>query len=862
MAAFLSALNRPKSVYKKKTLLMSRQVGRLLGSFCFIGGVSFPTAAVFADAEKVSKKKSAQFNTSFLLNGGSGVDLSDFLQSSRVVAGAYRVDINVNQYLVGRQDIQFAKNVTNDKVEACLTLPILESLGLNIQKLRDAGALDESVPEQCFDLPGLIEQATINYDASRQQLNISLPQASMLRSAKGYVDPALWDEGVTAGFTDYTFNGRRNTVNGQHTDNYNLSLRNGFNLGAWRLRNNSNLSITERGTDFRSDKIFVQRDITPLKSQLTLGTTYTDSNTFDSVRIKGAMLVSDDAMLPDSQRGYAPIIHGDAQTNATVEVRQNGYMIYSTIVAPGPFVIDDIYPNGSNGDLEVTVLEANGRRRVFTQTFASLPQMIRRGRLHHNLALGRYDGNFNGGTSPTVGTAGLAYGLTNDTTVSGGVQWAPDFNAINLGTSQNTPIGALSLGITQSTSTVRNETRKGQSVRLLYAKTLASTDTTFTLASYRYSTEGYRSLNEHMFDLNHDSHHEPRGRAKSRFDLTVNQTLGDRKYGSLYLTVGEQRYWNLPGKTQQYTVGYSGNWRSLSYNLSATHSLSAVSYNAQNDKPDKNSQSHVALTLSLPFGRSVRTNVSSTLATDSNGEYNLQSGVKGRIMGREDASYSVNAGHESRAGQTLNASVSGSMPVAHVNLGYGQGSNYKSLSAGVSGSVVAHAGGINFGQPVSDSFTLVQVPGAAGTQVGHNARVTTGLNGYAVVPSSQPYRINWINLDSSQLGADIEIDNPTQQIIPRRGSVTVARFAVKKGRRVQFELVRADGSAMPFGASVENEKGIQLGIADPRGYALVLVEEDSGVLKIKSKGKVCEAAYSLPERSGTQGYDQVKLMCQ
>lgn len=38
MAAFLSALNRPKSVYKKKTLLMSRQVGRLLGSFCFIGG--------------------------------------------------------------------------------------------------------------------------------------------------------------------------------------------------------------------------------------------------------------------------------------------------------------------------------------------------------------------------------------------------------------------------------------------------------------------------------------------------------------------------------------------------------------------------------------------------------------------------------------------------------------------------------------------------------------------------------------------------------------------------------------------------------------------------------------------------------
>lgn len=862
MFIFSSTLCQPKNIHRHKSALIPRHMGILLGSFCFMGGLGFPAATTLAATQEDIQKKPAKFNTSFLLDGGKGVDLSDFLDSNTVVAGSYRVDINVNRNLVGRQDIQFAKSAKSGKVEACLTLSILESLGLNIQKLRDAGALDESAPEQCLDLPGLIEHASVSYDSARQLLSISLPQASILRSAKGYVDPALWDEGVTAGFVDYSFNGRRNTVDGQHRDNYNLGLRNGLNLGAWRLRNNSNFNTDNQRTEFRSDQTFAQRDITALKSQLTLGSAYTDPNTFDSVRIQGAMLVSDDAMLPDSQRGYAPIIHGYAQTNATVEVRQNNYMIYNTNVAPGPFVIDDIYPNGSNGDLEITVIEANGQRQVFTQAYASLPQMIRRGTYRHSLALGRYDGPFSDVSAPTVAAASLTYGLTNDTTISGGVQTAPDFKAINLGAAQNTPIGALALSVTQSTSTVSNETSKGQSARLLYAKTLASTDTTLTLASYRYSTEGYRSLSEHMTDLNYDNRYGPRGRAKSRFDLTLNQTLGDRKYGSLYMTVGEQRYWNLPGKSKQYTVGYSNNWRSLSYNLSATHSLSAVSYNHHNDERDNSNESRIALTLSLPFGDSGNTNVSSTLASDSYGERSVQSGVNGRVMGRDDAFYSVNAGHESLTGQTLNASINGLTPVAQVNLGYGLGSGYKSLSAGVSGSLVAHAGGINLGQPVGDSFILAQVPGVAGTQVGNNARVTTGLNGYAVVPSSQPYRINWVNLDSEQLGADIEIDNPTQQVIPRRGAVTKVHFAVKKGRRVQFELVRADGSAMPFGASVENQQGIQLAVSDPRGHALVLLEEDKGVLKVKSRGQVCEAVYSLPERTHKQGYDRVKLTCQ
>ncbi|WP_124379050.1 fimbria/pilus outer membrane usher protein [Pseudomonas synxantha] len=822
--------------------------------------LTFPLTVIAGNSEG-KKEVSSKFNTSFLRNGGAGVDLSEFLQGSSVAAGTYRVDIQVNRALIGRQDVDFTKNSKSGRVEACLTLAVLEPLGIDIQALRDAGKLElmAADPRRCLDLATLIEQSSIDYDVSRQQLNIGVPQASMLRSARGYVDPALWDEGVTAGFVDYNFNGRRNTINGLNSNSYFVGMRNGINLGPWRLRNDSNLSSNDHGTFFTSDRTFAQRDITVLKSQLTLGNTYTDARTFDSIRINGVLLASDDAMLPDSQRGYAPTIRGDAETNATVEIRQNGYMLYSTNVAAGPFVIDDIYPNGSNGDLEVTVIEADGRRRTFSQAFASLPQMVRRGTFRQSVAVGKYDGNSSGGASPAVGVAGLAYGLTDETTLLGGVQWAPDFTALNLGVSQNTAIGAFSLDVTQSGSIAQGERRKGQSVRLLYAKTLSTTDTTFTLASYRYSTEGYRTLSEHVTDLDYDVRHGPRGRAKSRFDLTLNQSLGGRQYGSMYLTVGEQRYWNLPGKTQQYTIGYSGGWHSMSYNVGASHALNASSYNdgASDDL------TRVTLTISYPLGSGKRrANMSSTLARDSSGELSLQGGVNGSVMERDDTFYAMSVGHESVNGQSFNASVNGATPVAKINVGYGSGNNYRSLKAGASGSIVAHAGGINLGQPIGDSFTLVQVPGVAGTKIGNNAGVTTGRNGYAVVPYSQPYRTNWINLDSTQLGADVEVDNTTQQVIPRRGSVTVAKFSVKKGRRVQFELVRADGSAIPFGSSIENEQGARIAIVDPTGHALALLETDQGVLQVKYGGKACSAEYSLPERSSVQGYDRVRLLCQ
>lgn len=108
---------------------------------------------------------------------------------------------------------------------------------------------------------------------------------------------------------------------------------------------------------------------------------------------------------------------------------------------------------------------------------------------------------------------------------------------------------------------------------------------------------------------------------------------------------------------------------------------------------------------------------------------------------------------------------------------------------------------------------------------------------------------NWVTLDTRNLGGEIELDNATQQLVPRRGSVVLARFEGSKGRRVQFELFDAIGQPIPFGAVLMDSEGKQLALSDPTGKALALITKDHGVITIKWQGKSCPVPYKLPEKT-------------
>ncbi|TGP82918.1 fimbrial biogenesis outer membrane usher protein, partial [bacterium M00.F.Ca.ET.222.01.1.1] len=92
----------------------------------------------------------------------------------------------------------------------------------------------------------------------------------------------------------------------------------GFNLGHWRARHRGAFSHGTQGTRYRTISSHLQRDLPALNSQLLLGEGHTGGELFDSVAFTGARLYTDERMLPDSLRGYAPAVRGIAEGNALV----------------------------------------------------------------------------------------------------------------------------------------------------------------------------------------------------------------------------------------------------------------------------------------------------------------------------------------------------------------------------------------------------------------------------------------------------------------------------------------------------------------------------------------------------------------
>ncbi|WP_226800277.1 fimbria/pilus outer membrane usher protein [Burkholderia sp. Z1] len=793
------------------------------------------------------------FNTSFLRGSGHPADLSAVLTSdSSVPPGTYRVEVQANGDLVTRRDIVFRFDEAKGKVEPCLTAETLQEFGINLHELPSA---PDTADPACLDVARLMDQAAVDFDAGRLRLDLSIPQAFLSRTARGYVDPALWDAGVAAGYVNYQFNG--NYGHGGFSGDsrsYFLGLQNGINIGPWRLRNESTLSGGTGGKlQFKSNRTLIERDITSLKSQLGIGEQYTDSTLFDSVRIRGVKIGSDDAMLPDSERGYAPVIRGQAFSNAVVEVRQSDYMLYRTNVPPGPFELTDIFPSGSNGDLEITVIEADGSRHVTRQAFSSLPLMLRKGRMKYSFSAGQYQGGQ--GSSLVLATGSVVYGLTDNSTLAGGFLMSKDYQAFNLGVGTNTPIGALSLDVTQSLSRAQGARRAGQSVRVLYAKTFTRTNTNFTLAAYRYSTDGYRTFSDHVNDVDMASGIQA-ARSRSRIDLTTSQDLGpERKYGSVYLNVSQQTYWNQSGSSRSVSVGYGNNWKRLGYNLSFTQSRDSR-------YGESGSNTRLMATLSIPLGNKARSpRLYTNVTRDGSGTANVQAGLSGSF--NERTSYAAQSGYANEGrGAMAGASVTHNTDVGQLSASYNYARDYQSASVGATGAVVVHRGGVNLSRMLGDTFALMKVEGTKGVDVRTEDGVSIARNGYMVISYAQPYRVNTLRPDTRNLGADIELIDTAKKVVPRRGAVVEAVFKANGGRRVQFNVVQANGRPVPFGASVEDAKtGKSLGIVDPGGNALVLLEQGHGAVTVKWKGDRCQASYALPKIDVGRHYVRQVLRC-
>ncbi|EKN6009242.1 TPA: fimbrial biogenesis outer membrane usher protein [Yersinia enterocolitica] len=809
---------------------------------------------------------SYSFDPTLLTESENKADFSLFEQGGQL-PGTYLVDIILGGEKVDSTNVAFhsVKSPTGEySLQSCLTKEQLSRYGVDVDNYPELlppakNTAQGEQADQCVNLAA-IPQASEEFEFYNMQLVLNIPQVAL--RPKDEIPIERWDDGVTAFLLNYMANSSETTYrqNGQQQRSHYIQLYPGFNIGAWRIRNATSWSQSgDTGGKWQSSYIYATRGLYRLKSRITLGESYTPGDFFDSVPFTGVMLGDDANMLPSNQRDFMPVVRGIARSQARVEVRQNGYLIYSTVVSPGPFELTDMLPSHSEGDLHVTVLESNGATQQFTVPYTVPAIALRKGRLRYNLMAGRYrPANVDVETTP-IAQATVAYGLPWNLAAFVGGQWSPHYQATTAGMGVMLgDYGALSSSITQASSEYRQQQPvKGQVWEVRYNKTLQASDTSFSVVNSQYSTADFSTLSDVLQsyrrhgDSCRDWHSNPR---RNQTSVVVGQSLG--QFGYLNLNWSRQNYRDAPASSS-WGIQYSFNTGDLNWSLDWIQNQ----YRGNQDRL-------LSLSVSMPLGRE-RDTYAAYRMTSSDNSKDHELSLYGHAF---DNRLSWNVRQTERYAQFHSGENSGSLGLDwHGSYGDIGGNYYynptmRQISANVSGGAVIHRHGLTLGPQINGTAALVEVPGVSGVSTSEDHRLKTDFRGYSIVPSLFPYQEHDISLETTDLPPDAEVTNTDAKVLPTEGAIVRASFSPQIGARALMTIKRANGETIPFGAmaSLVNQPA-NAAIVDEGGKAYLTGLPETGQLLVqwgKDASQQCRVDYQLATaKKGDAGLYMLSGVC-
>lgn len=784
-----------------------------------------------------------QFNPR-LLRGASNAELSaEHLNRAKTIApGEYSVDLALNGLELGRYDVLFQRQA-DAQVSACFNRAQLLALGVREERLGD---LDDSA---CIPLARQITGASEHLDSTRLHLALSIPQAHLLTQRRGEVPREAWNNGDNLGFINYNANHFQAAQREASTYSSYLGLQSGVNLNGWRLRHQSSLTAARDSAEhWKTLRTYAQYSLPDLSSQLTLGESFTSGRLLSSMAYRGVQLGSDERMLPDSLRGYAPTVRGIAQSNARVIVRQNGNELYQTTVPPGSFEIDDLYPTGYGGDLDVEITEADGQVSRFKQTYSAQPDALRPGLTRYSLTAAHTRDNGMGTTPQGFLDGTYEYGLSNALSLRSASRAAEGYQSLLLGGVYSHRLGAFGLDTTLTRADTPDARKRGAMTQLSYSRTFQASGTGLSLSTARYSSEGYRELIDVLGERARA--HVPQNwssrsyQQKSRVSLQLNQTLAD--YGTLYVSASQQHYRNREQRNRQLQAGYSimlG--KGVGLNLSLAR---------QYDGLGEHSQTRQMLSLTVPLGRtSGAPKLATSFSHSSDRSDQYQASLAGTTGTDNDFNYSLHLSQAGGGGGEDEDSVIGAaLQQRHANAALGaslsRGEDFWQGSTSAMGALVVHEGGVTPAPYLGETFALIEAKGAEGARVmnGQGARINAA--GYGVMPSLNPFRYNDVGLSSHGLQGNVELKQTQRRVAPMAGAALRLHFETLAGHALLIRAPRDDGRPLPMGATVYDSDEREVGMVGQASQLYARVDHPQGELLVswgEAASEQCRVAYRV-----------------
>lgn len=757
-----------------------------------------------------------------------------FKDSPRFTQGAHPITLKLNGNTIGRVEAQFNKDGS-----LCFDDALLSRARLRTPDPAHALPVVNDAAPACYDFKAAYPQTDIVLRPNREEVIIVAPQEALLVDQGPTTD---FSRGGFAAIANYDVTGVRSTFDSGTTQYLSASTLVGFNMGDWIVRSRQIYTKDGDTSNFEHAYAYAQRTFVDRKAVVQAGQINISSPLFSGAPITGVQMLPETAL--NAMTHSMALVQGIAQSQATVEVRQSGVLIFTTLVPEGPFALTDIPLLNTNMDLNVTVRETGGAERHFTVSAASFRTSVP-AVPGYAFAAGKVrDVGNSAGAEPWVVTGSGTWALNSDISATAGMMASSRFQALGWGA--DATIGRdAAVTVRNVLSNELNEGLRGAQVSA--AVTLPLTENVSTSLSATQRTSGYRELSDSLVQT--DSRW-------NRYGFKSQQTASVRwsndTVGGLNLTYASNT--RQDGRSSDRLVGSWGkSFKDFSVSASVETALGSNGNRGGNDRA-------AYLNVSIPLGK--RSVQSYTRVRENN----VASGVAMSEVVNDQMNYRVAVERNNSTGATYaNGNVSVLPRYTSVDLAYSHSNAAQSYSGRLTGGAVVHKDGVTFSPyEVQDTFGIVHVPKVSGVKLATpNGPVWTDFSGKAVVSQLTPYRDSRIEVDTKTLPRRVDLKNGFQNLGAGRGSVNFMTFDSISAQRYLVSAVDAAGQPLPKGSLVLDESAKYVTTVLDKGALFLADAKPDAVLTVTlpSKQKCTLDINFSKETDNDAFYDATTAVC-
>ncbi|EAM3338968.1 fimbria/pilus outer membrane usher protein [Salmonella enterica] len=236
----------------------------------------------------------------------------------------------------------------------------------------------------------------------------------------------------------------------------------------------------------------------------------------------------------------------------------------------------------------------------------------------------------------------------------------------------------------------------------------------------------------------------------------------------------------------------------------------------------------------------------------------------------KDTHYYISADRDAKNQQnSFNGNLNSNLHYTQLSVGGGtDGDNYRNYNATFSGGIAAHEHGITFSPyTIKNTFAIARLSEPeSGIEIATpQGRIWTDHWGQAVIPGLTEWRKSRVEVNANTLPKSMELANGIKNITVAHSAFRVLDFNVLNTRRVMLAVKRPDGSWLPKGTSIVDEKNNYLVSAVDSGRVFITDVGDNPALYAADDdmNRLCRIHYTLQKTQDKEAfYETAKGVCQ